>query len=145
LLQAAATIKMESSILQQYWDHQEKQRPISLNSFSTRSAVATIDENFDYITSRHSAFTSKSPFQTDFESNSRSLVSPSSTNITIKEFCPTEEEEDEEEKQSSRKCVYRQEKMLVFVKEISVHQEYWQSHLEKFTLFRFAESENLNF
>jgi hypothetical protein len=76
---------MASSILQQYWIRQEKQR-----SFSP-SINLTIDEQSDRITNKSESFLLK-----DFQSNSNSLWSPSSTSLTIKEFCPAEKEEEEE-------------------------------------------------
>ena len=109
---------MESSILHQNWIRQENQRPSSFYSFSTRSILSNSDENFHHTTSRPDIFSTESPFRTDFESNSsRSFASSSSTNITIKEFCPINEEE-EEEKDSSKRCVYRQEKYCSSNKEI---------------------------
>jgi hypothetical protein len=85
---------MASSILQQYWIRQEKQR-----SFSP-SINLTIDEQSDRITNKSESFLLK-----DFQSNSNSLCSPSSTtSLTIKEFCPAEKEE-EEEKNSWKRFV----------------------------------------
>jgi hypothetical protein len=101
---------MESSILEQYWNQQEKERPLSTSSASTRSNV--IDEKFDHITSRSDVFSSQSSFRTDFESNSRTLLTPSSTNITIKEFCAVEKEEEDEEKDSFKRFVYHQTSSL---------------------------------
>lgn len=102
---------MESSILQHYWNQQEKQRPLSLYSASARSNVLSANAKFDHRSNRSDIFSSQASFRTDFESNSRSVLSPSSTNITIKEFCPVEkekeEEEEEEEKYSLKRFVHQ--------------------------------------
>ena len=88
---------MSSSILQQIWIDQKKQQ----TSVPSRSPtiIPTIDEQFNQWTNRSDAFSSTSLRQIDTQFNPNNSLS-SSTNLTVKEFCP---EEDEDEEQSSSK------------------------------------------
>lgn len=88
---------MSSSILQQYWIDQKKQQtPVPSRS---PVGISTIDRQFNQWTNRSDVFSSASLGQIDpqFNPNNRS---GSSTNLTVKEFCP---EEDEDDEQSSSK------------------------------------------
>jgi hypothetical protein len=95
---------MSSSILEQYWIQQKKQRPLFSSS---RSNIRPINEGFNHMAIRSDIFSSASYYRTDFQPNSTNLSSTlSTTKLTMKEFCPKEKEEDEEEKFSSRRFVY---------------------------------------
>ena len=99
---------MESSILQQRWIQQEKQKPLELSVLTTRSNVPTTDEEFNQTANRTDVFSSASTFQINCDISSSHLLSPSSTNISIKEFCPIEKEE----KRSSKRLVYQRGKAV---------------------------------
>jgi hypothetical protein len=108
---------MGSSILEQYWFQQEKQRSLFP---STGTNIPTIDEPIDRIINRSDVFSLEYFAQKDPQSNSNHLLPPSSSsNIRLKEFCPIkkEEEEEDEEESSFKRFVYHQKKKtLIFLK-----------------------------
>ena len=86
-------LKMTTSILEQYWIDQRKQR----------STFPMIDGQFNQWTNRSDVFSSTSLHQIDTRFNSNNLSSSSTTNLTLKEFCPEKKEDDDDDQQSPSK------------------------------------------